>query len=452
MDPNAPVRIRFGTGSLPLSRPDHAATFDLLSGPEIPPLDRPEPAVRAALREPIGCAPLADLLRSKQQQLGRPLERVVITLSDITRPVPNTLLITALLEVLAAQGVRDDQVTLVIATGMHRESTPQEIRVMLGDDLPRRCRVVDHTAHRPETVQRVTDDPPVSVNRLYLEADFRIVTGLIEPHFMAGFSGGRKGVCPGLVDLETVQRFHGYATMADPNSVEGRLEGNPCHEISHQVAHAVGVDFLLNVAITHDRRPAGIYAGDLDAAFMAGCQDVARWTSADVQAPYDLVVTSAGGRPLDKNFYQTVKGMCTAMPALHDRSTLVICSDCDVVGEPAFEALYAQFGSDWRAFRDHIQATDGHTAKDQWQYQLQTRVLERVGLERLILCNDGLDTQTQRDVAVTPLPGDRSEKLADRLQAFVEDYAAEHPGCRIAVIPEGPYTMLNASRPAAVPA
>ena len=428
--------LRYGRSHATLDLPDHA---DVLRGPEIPALPDPEAAVRAALRDPIGCRPLRELVAEAKP------ETVAITVSDITRPVPNELLLEALLGELAAAGVPESAVVVIVATGMHRESTPEERRTMLGGSLPQRLEVVDHTAHRPETVRRVSEDPPVGVNARFLDADFRVVTGLIEPHFMAGFSGGRKGVCPGLVDLDTVQRFHGVGTMGDPNSVEGRLEGNPCHEIATRVAGLVAPEFLLNVAITHDRRAAGVYAGDLTAAFRAGCADVARWTSAPVEEPYGLVVTSAGGYPLDKNFYQTVKSMCTALPALGPGSTLLVLSACDEVGEPAFEALYDRFGPDWRAFLRHIE-TSGVTDKDQWEYQMQTRVLARVGVENLVLANDGLDAATQRRIATTPCPEPPGSPEADavaRAQAFVDAWVEANPGGRVAVIPEGPYTMLS---------
>ena len=425
------ISFRYGRSHASLDLPEHA---DVLSGPMIPALPDPEAAVREALRNPIGCRPLRALVAEAKPRT------VAISISDITRPVPNELLIEALLEELAAAGVAESAVVVVIATGMHRESTAEELVTMLGDALPPRLEVIDHTAHDLGSVRRVSDDPPVSVCSRFLEADFRIVTGLIEPHFMAGFSGGRKGVCPGLVDLDTVQRFHGVGTMGDPNSVEGRLAGNPCHEIATEVAGIVGPEFLLNVAITHDRRAAGVYAGDLTAAFRVGCEDVARWTSAEVEDTYGLVVTSAGGYPLDKNFYQTVKSMCTALPALGVESTLLVLSACDEVGEPDFVKLYDRFGPDWRAFLEHIQ-TSGITDKDQWEYQMQTRVLARVGVEGLVLANDGLDAATQIRIATTPCPG--VGDAAKRAQAFIDGWVAAHPGGRVAVIPEGPYTMLR---------
>ncbi len=425
------VSLRYGKGKIRLQMPADAA---VLIGPEIPALPDPESACAGMLARPIA----RDGLRAVAQR-KRP-QTVAITISDITRPVPNELLVTAILKELNAAGVPDAACVIIIATGMHRPSTAEERDIMLGRSLQQRVEVIDHQAKDLDSVTPVSEDPPVSVNTRFLEADLKIVTGLIEPHFMAGYSGGRKGVCPGLVDLNTVQRFHGYKTMGDPRSVEGLLEGNPCHEEALRVARIVGVDFLVNVAITHDRRPAGIYAGDMEEAFLAGCRDVAKWTSADVTEPFDLVVTCAGGFPLDKNFYQTVKGMCTALPALHDRSTLLMLSACEEIGEPDYVKLFDRFGSDWKAFLDHI-AQSGVTEKDQWEYQMQTRVLERIGIEGLVFANDGLDRATQQRIAVTPCPGDGP--VERRVQAFIDRYVADHPDRRVAVIPEGPYTMLT---------
>ncbi len=430
--PARSVEVLYGTGRVTLQLPDGV---EVLRGPEIPRAAAPARAVQDALAAPIGCAPLREVAARK-----RPAS-VCITMSDITRPVPNELLITAILAELNAVGVPDDACTVLIATGMHRPSTARERQIMLGDDLLRRVRVVDHEADRTDTHARVSDDPPVSVNRLYADADLKIVTGLIEPHFMAGYSGGRKGICPGLVDLETVQRFHGHRTMGDPAATEGRMDGNPCHEIGMQVAQQVGCDFLVNAAITHDRELAGVFAGDLVAAHEAGCAQVGAWTSAVVERPFDLVVTCAGGYPLDESYYQTVKGMVTALPALHERSQLLMCSACTEVGSEEFTALMQRYGSDYEAFLADI-AASGRTEKDQWQFQMQTRVLQRIGQARLLLANDGLPLETQRGLGVTPVEGDGD--VVARAQRHLDAFVAARPDARVAVVPEGPYTMLRA--------
>lgn len=420
----------FGKGRLTLRVP---ASADILTGPVIPKAPDPQAAVLAALRRPIASSPLRQIAEERQPR------SVVITMSDITRPVPNELLITAILGELNSAGVADDACTILIATGMHRPSTPAEREFMLGKDLLRRCRVVDHEADKLETLVQISDEPPVSINRIYADAELKIVTGLIEPHFMAGYSGGRKGICPGLVDLQTVQRFHGFKTMGDADAVEGKLAGNPCHEIALRVVSKTSCDFLVNAAITNNRELAGVFAGDLFAAHERGCEQVGEWTSALVTEPYDLVVQSAGGYPLDESFYQTVKGMVTALPALHERSQLLMCSACTEVGSPEYTELMLERGSDYRGFLQHIK-TSGLTAKDQWQYQMHTRVLERIGPQRLLLANDGLPKDVQQRLAVTPVAG---EGPAIQRAQQVIDTVASNPDARIAIIPEGPYTMLR---------
>ncbi|MEM1026657.1 MAG: nickel-dependent lactate racemase [Planctomycetota bacterium] len=430
------VQLLYGKGTINLNLPHDAVRLDT---PDIPALSDARRATLDALQNPVGSAPLRQIALEKKP------ETVVITISDITRPVPNEVLVTAILEELHAAGVSDAQCTVLIATGMHRPSTPEERQIMLGDALLQRIRVVDHEADDLSSVVRVSDSPPVGVNRLFVEADLKIVTGLIEPHFMAGFSGGRKGICPGLVDLDAVQRFHGFGVMGDPNSVEGRLDGNPCHEEAMRVAQLVGCDFLVNCAITHDRRPAGIYAGDMVEAHLAGCAQVADWNTARIDEPADLVVTNAGGFPLDTSFYQTVKGMVTALPAIAEGGELLIATAMHEVGSPEYTELMHRYDGDWRRFLADIEATD-QTAKDQWEFQMQTRVLERVGIDGLHVVGDGMITQEQAKLCVSPVAGTGSVQA--RLQRFVDDYAERNPAARVAVIPQGPYTMVRANMPA----
>ena len=207
------------------------------------------------------------------------------------------------------------------------------------------------------------------------------------------------------------------------------------------VAQRVGCDFLVNAAITHERELAGVFAGDLVGAHEAGCDQVGAWTSAAVEQPFDLVVTSAGGYPLDESYYQTVKGMVTALPALHDESELLMMTACTEVGSPEFTALMQRYGSDYEAFLRDI-AASGRTEKDQWQFQMQTRVLRRIGEARLLLANDGLPLPTQRGLGVTPLAGEGD--VVARAQRHLDAFVAARPDARVAVIPEGPYTMLRA--------
>jgi nickel-dependent lactate racemase len=441
--PTQSVELLFGKSGLRLRVPASAVVLESKGAPAIA---DPGSAVPAALEKPIGTPALSQLLRQRRPKT------VAITISDITRPVPNQLFLPPMLAVLNECGIRDSQVCIIIGAGMHRPSRPEERLLLLGQELLDRLEVIDHQADQPQGLVKVSDDPPVSVSRRFAQADFRIVTGYIEPHFMAGYSGGRKGVCPALVDLASVQRFHGYATLADPRADTGVLAGNPCHEIALAVARTVGVDFLFNVALSRDRRIAGIYCGDLEQAHAAGCADVAVWTSAEVppaqptrpqgaSPQFDLVITNGGGFPLDQTFYQSVKGMCGALPILGNGSTLLIVSHCgEGLGSGAFGSLLGRWGDDWRGFLAHI-AASGTTELDQWELQMQSRVLDRIGQERLWFVSDGIAPETQRHIGVTPILGPGQPQ--QRAQRAVDEFLAARSDAAIAVIPEGPYTMLK---------
>jgi nickel-dependent lactate racemase len=430
------VRLLFGKRGMGVRVPDSCT---ILEGQPVEALSSPRKAVAEALAKPIGCPPLRELVARKRPRT------VAITISDITRPVPNKDFMPGILRALNEAGVEDSRIVIIIGTGMHRPSTPEEREIMLGKETLSRLEVIDHRADDPDTLVEVSDDPPVSVCRRFAQAEFRIVTGYIEPHFMAGFSGGRKGVCPALVDLKTIQRFHGFETLNHPLADNGVLEGNPCHEISLKVARAVGVDFLFNVAIARDRRIAGIYCGDLVEAHLAGCRQVAKWVTAEIEGPFDLVVTNGGGFPLDQTFYQTVKGMVTALPALSDRSTMLIVSYCgEQVGSKAYTDLMMKWHDDWRGFLAHLAANKDRTELDQWEFQMQAKVLARIGQERLWFVSDGIPAEMQRRLAVAPVLGEGDATAC--AQRAIDEFLAANPKARVAVIPDGPYTMLRAGR------
>jgi len=315
---------------------------------------------------------------------------------------------------------------------------------LVGEDILRRYRVLDHRADDRDSLVRVSDDPPVLVNKIFAAADFRIVTGLIEPHFMAGYSGGRKGVCPALVDLQTLQRFHGYATLSDARAINGNLEGNPCHAESLRIARKVGVDFLVNVAINGQRKLCGVYAGEMEAAHQAGMADVQRWTSAVVPRPFDVVITCGGGYPLDQTFYQTVKGMVTALPACHAQTTLMVLADCqEGIGSDSYAQVMLKWSNRWREFLEHISQSP-EVRKDQWQAQMHCRVLEIISQPRLLMATDALPRQTLEKLWVTPMEGDGT--APQRLQQALDRCLRERPGATVAVIPDGPYTLLRLSQ------
>jgi len=429
------LMMLYGRNGLQLRVPEQAA---VLSTEPIAALADPAGQIRSALQNPIGCASLPELLQKKRPR------SVAITISDITRPVPNKVFLPILLDILSQAGIKDDQIRIIIGTGMHRESSDREKEILVGGNVLSRIAVYDHKAEEERSLVDVSRDPLIRINKLFMEADFRIVTGYIEPHFMAGFSGGRKGVCPALADLATIQRFHGFETLSNPLADNGLLQGNPCHEIALGVARKVEVDFLLNVTLTQRREIAGVYCGDLERAHLAGCRDVAEWTTASFSKTFDLVITNGGGFPLDLTFYQTVKGMCTALPALHANSTLLQVSECaEQLGSPAYTDLMLRYGHDWQRFLQDIGNCKDRTELDQWELQMQCRVLQRIGRERLLFVSGGIPEDLQRRICVNPVLGEGSAQ--QRAQRVIDRYIEDHSSARIAVIPDGPYTMLKQS-------
>ena len=420
----------YGREGMNLSVP---AESEILRGKHPPAMENPGKTIRAGLEQPIGCAPLRELLRKKKPRT------TAITISDITRPVPNKTILPELLKVLNEEGIPDAAVVIVVGTGLHRPSTPEEKVELVGEQILKRIRVVDHLAADKSTVVKVADAPPVFVNKIFVESDFRIVTGLIEPHFMAGYSGGRKGICPALVDLDSVQRFHGHQVMADPHSANGILAGNPCHAESLRIAKTVGCDFLVNVAISSDRRVAGVYAGHMESAHAAGVRDVEQWTTALVEKTFDLVITSGGGYPLDKTFYQTGKGIVSAMEACNAHSTLLIVSQCEEgIGSPSFTEMMSEWSGRWQQFLKHIANTP--VKHDQWQVQMMCRAMARVGGEQILLVSE-LNPKDLRKTWVQSV--ERVGNAQDRAQQAIDAFLKNHPAARIAVVPEGPYTMLR---------
>ena len=427
------IKILYDKEGMELNVP---ALAEVLEGQDIPAIANCDKAIQKALDSPIGSAPLKDLLHVKKPST------VAITISDITRPVPNKIFMPQLLKVLNTSDIKDSQIVIVIGTGMHRPSSPAEREILLGAEIIKRIEVIDHLSDSPETLTKVSDDPPVSLCKRFSDADFKIVTGYIEPHFMAGFSGGRKGVCPALVDLKTIEMFHGYKTLANPNAENGLLKDNPCHEIALKIAKTVGIDFLFNVSITKDRKIAGIYCGDLDKAHLVGCREVASWVTADIERGYDLVITNGGGYPLDQTFYQTVKGMCTAMPALNENSTLLIISHCgEQLGSDAYTNLMLRYNNDWKRFLVDIKVNSNHTDLDQWEFQMQARVLNHIGQKNLWFVSDGIADEIQKQISVSPILGQGDAQK--RAQQAIDKYVENNPNAKIAVIPEGPYTMLR---------
>ena len=365
------VRLAYGRTGLEAALPDGAA---VLAPRDPPPLADPAAAVRAALRAPIGSPPLAEL--------AAPGQRAAIVTSDLTRPVPNALLLEALLETLHARGVAAGDVAILNGTGMHRGNTPAELDAMYGAAIARRYRVVNHDARDPLALRRIATDPrgaPVLIRRDYLDADLRIVTGFVEPHLFAGYSGGGKGVMPGIAGRETIMSNHSAPMVGHPNAAFGVTAGNPIFEEARRCALLAGPCFLLNVTLDAAQRVSGVFAGGLAAAHDAAIAQCRRQALVELDAPFDIVVATNGGYPADLNLYQSVKGIAAAARAVRPGGHVILAAECaEGVGHGGYGELLAAHG-DHRALLAALQGGQP-TIEDQWQAQIQALALERASV------------------------------------------------------------------------
>ena len=425
--------LLYGEEKLPIEVPDSVDILESGDSPEIPDIHN---EIQRRICNPIGTFALEKLIRQKNP------ETVAITISDITRAVPNRIFLPHLLKAIENYGVKRENISIIVGTGMHRPSTEEEHIHLTGEDIFANYRVIDHNAAYKDHLTTVSENPPVSINSTFLKADFKIVTGFIEPHFMAGYSGGRKGVCPALVDLGTVQKFHGFETLSSPKAAAGILDGNPCHETALGIAKNIGVDFLFNVALNRDFQISGIFCGDLEKAHIKGCEYVSEHSGCTIDRSYDLVITSGGGYPLDMNYYQSVKGMCMALPALHKKSVLLQASECrNGVGSKAFYNLLNRYESNWRKFLADIEANKNFTELDQWEFQMLCRVLDLTGTKNLHFLSEGIPFNEQNQLYCNPVK--ISENIPETINAFIHRFASGNKDAGIAIIPCGPYTILR---------
>ncbi|MEZ4770010.1 MAG: nickel-dependent lactate racemase [Caldilineales bacterium] len=415
------VKLAYGRSGLDVDLPDG---IDVITPRFVAGLPDEQAALRDALRSPIASPPLAHLVR--------PGDSVVIVHTDITA-TPNERILPLLLAELERAGVRQGDITLLNGLGTHRKQTEAELRAMLGDAVVDGYRCLQHDCFDDAglvSLGETSRGHPVRINRAYMEADVRILTGFIEPHFFAGFSGGPKAVLPSLAGAESVFTNHGLTMIGDPRATWGVLDGNPIWEEMREVALRTEPTFLLNVTLNTERQITGVFAGDMLAAHAAGCAFVRRSAMVAVDDPYDVVVTTNSGYPLDQNLYQAVKGMSAAAQVVREGGAIIAAAAC-ADGLPhhgRYAALLAQGGSP-RGVLDLI-SQPGFGAHDQWQVQIQAQIQLRADI---YVFSDGLsDAQIERAL-FTP-----SRDIA----ATVADLQARYgPGARLCVMPDGPLTV-----------
>lgn len=423
------MEFLFDNEKIEISVPDDSVVYES-SFPSVGLTDAE--IVGNAILNPLGALKLA--ARLKQRRSGK----VVIVVSDITRPIPYSNFIQQLLAYIEFVGVKKDEIVILIATGMHRVSTYSERIEMFGKDIADNYTIIDHDAENDsELVElpgaRSFSGNKIKLNRHFVEAGFRIITGLVEPHFMAGFSGGRKSVCPGLSSLGTVQNFHGYNFLANANARNGNLKDNPLHEEALSVAKAVGIDFSLNVILNKNRKIVRAFAGELESAHFEACKFVAEYVCRKVDIQADVAITSSGGYPLDATFYQCVKGMVSCLPAVKKGGAILSFGGCsEAIGSREYKETMFKYADNWQRFLEDIKS--GIFIKDQWEFQMQCRALDKVGRDGLFFVTDKIP---QEDLDKLSVNGISTDNVQHELQKLVDNFIAK--GATFAVFPEGPY-------------
>ena len=416
------VNLAYGQGYLAVDLPKDRTT--VIEPTHAHGLPDERAAVLRALEQPIGTPPL--------RQLIQPGQKILISFTDLTRATPNDRLIPWLLQHLAEMSVPRESITLLNQLGTHRPNTPAELEKMLTPEVVRDYRVLNHEPENPGAhVQLGTtrDGTPALINRHVVDADVRIITGFIEPHFFAGFSGGIKGICPGTAALETVMSNHGARNIGDPNSTFGVTVGNLLWEELRDIALRVGPSFVLNVTLNETRQITNVFAGDLLEAHRVGTEFVRRSAMQKVDAPFDVVVTTNSGYPLDLNLYQGVKGMSAGARIIKPGGTLILACECRE-GVPANSPLDKLLRS--ASGPEEILAmlaTPGFVRPEQWQAQIQALVQRKAR----VLIHSSLPDEIVRACHLAPCPDIAAE--------VKKSLAAAGPSARVAVLPQGPLTI-----------
>jgi len=414
------VNLAYGQGHLPVELTKDRTTVIVPS--HTPGFPDERAAVIDALENPIGAKPLRQIIKST--------DRVCITFTDITRATPNERLIPWLLQHLSH--VPRENIILLNQLGTHRPNTRDELETMLTPEVVRNYRVLNHEPENPAAhvqLGATRDGTPALINRHVVEADVRIITGFIEPHFFAGFSGGIKGICPGTAALQTVMSNHGAKNIGDPNATFGMTEGNPLWEELRDIALRAGPSFMLNVTLNEQRQITRVFAGDIIEAHKVGIEFVRQSAMQRVSEPFDIVVTTNSGYPLDLNLYQGVKGMSAGARIIKPGGTLILACECRE-GVPANSPLDKLLRS--ASGPEEILtmlATLGFVRPEQWQAQIQALVQRKA----TVLVYSSLPDGIIHAAHLIPCHN-ISAAVKERLDAL-------GPNARVAVLPQGPLTI-----------
>ena len=416
----------FGKNGIEVEVPDGIACREVRSR-KVASVPDETTAVEAALDSPIACEPLADLAHGKNS--------AAISVCDITRPAPNRITLPPLLERLHRAGITRENIIILIATGLHRAATPEELDIIVGPEIAENYRVVSHNARAPEEHRYLGETrrgTPVYVDERFVSADLHITLGFVEQHLMLGFSGGRKLIVPGLAAQETIKVIHSPRFIREPLATEGSIEGNPLHQELLECARMVRHDFIVDVALTQDRKIAGVFAGNSVKAHAAGVKFLETACLEEVDEPADLVITSAAGFPLDLSFYQSVKGVTAASHLAKPGARMLVLAECaEGIGSEEFKRMILGMG-DFQEYLDKVR--DQPVGIDRWQVEK----LALAGVQNdIYFYVPGVTRAELGSLAVRAF-----ETLNGAIAAMVRGLP---PNARVTLVPEGPYTFARAT-------
>ncbi len=417
------ITLDYGRTGLDVTLPAERFLVPPLAIRPAEPLADAPAAIAEAIANPIGTAPLSELAKGKQS--------ACIVVCDITRPVPNKLILPVLVRTLEDAGVPRANITILIATGLHRPNEGEELIELVGEFIASTYRCVNHFGKDRDSHEYLGTTPngvPAWIDKRYLQAELKITTGLIEPHLMAGYSGGRKLICPGIAALETVKVWHGPRFLEHPKADAGSVEGNPVHDENTLIAKMAGCDFIVNVCIDGKRNVTWVGAGDMIAAWEAGVKFCRETVKAGVPQPCDVVVTSCAGYPLDTTWYQAVKGLTGALPIVKKGGTIVLAASLtEGLGSPEFQEQLTAYEE--KGHYDRPSETET-CEMDEWQLVMMKKVVAHC---RVKVVTQGLPADVLKRCRV---------EAASSVEAAVAESLQEYgPDATLAVIPKGPYVL-----------
>lgn len=419
------IRMHYGKSGLPLDLPDEWDITVIRKRP-MPILNDPVTTLQQSFEHPVGTAPLAELARN-----GR---TACILICDITRPVPNGVILPELIRQLASGGIKPTDIRILVATGLHRPNEGRELFEVVGSEwIMQNIRIENHFARRHEDhadLGKTQKGTPVKLDRRFVEADLRIVIGLVEPHFMAGYSGGRKVITPGIAHRDTITAIHA-ARMLEQKGVENCIiDENPLHQELAEITSMVGKCYAVNVVIDEERRISFINFGDIQESHSEAVSFVRPFAEVQVPHKFRTVITSAAGYPLDKNYYQTVKGMVAAIDILEQGGSLFIVSECsEGIGSPEYAACQMRLiDMGHSAFMEEIMPK-AQADIDEWETEMQIKVAKVGNIHLYSTCMCDADKRLTGAIPVN--------SLVDEVRRSMDAFGDK----RVAVIPEGPYVI-----------